>query len=403
MSEFIKGFKTQDGSVKKYDFNSLGNTPEIVTKEEVDQIVVDALEQAEGPKGDTGATPDFSIGEVNTLAPGSKATASITGTPEAPILNLGIPRGADGSGGSGVGSLEELGVTATADELNYMDGVTSNVQTQLDNKANLTHVHGWSDITDKPFTEFRSDTVAWDCSTDGRAFAYLEADDAYFYKISDAIPTVSDLANGGSFLAFIEGNVLAEVPFAADTVLEIAEGVILVADTFFIIAESAVNVGLDDLGGLAFPEAGLYCPYLDGMEVELTINGYTGFVTAKIKPSCLPNSILFYATLDSDIAYLYKDASFAETSKLTCSELKNATLSGRPMYVTGSLEAGSLEEGSLATEEVYMLVTFCDFIFKNDLNYGVAVVTVSQGNGKALISSHFYTAEYTGGEVSVNG
>ena len=37
-------------------------------------------------------------------------------------------------GGTGtVGSLEDLGITATATELNYMDGVKSNVQTQIDN------------------------------------------------------------------------------------------------------------------------------------------------------------------------------------------------------------------------------------------------------------------------------
>lgn len=49
-------------------------------------------------------------------------------------------------GGTGAetatGVLENLGLTATADELNYMDGVTSNVQVQLDNKANSLHNHG---------------------------------------------------------------------------------------------------------------------------------------------------------------------------------------------------------------------------------------------------------------------
>lgn len=40
---------------------------------------------------------------------------------------------------SKVDSLSDLGVTATATELNYMDGVTSNVQTQLDGKASSSH------------------------------------------------------------------------------------------------------------------------------------------------------------------------------------------------------------------------------------------------------------------------
>ena len=49
-----------------------------------------------GDKGDTGATPNFSIGTVTTGAAGSSASATITGTDEAPVLNLTIPRGDTG-------------------------------------------------------------------------------------------------------------------------------------------------------------------------------------------------------------------------------------------------------------------------------------------------------------------
>lgn len=49
---------------------------------------------------------------------------------------------------SKVDSLSDLGVTATATELNYMDGVTSNVQTQLDGKASSSHKHTVSQISD---------------------------------------------------------------------------------------------------------------------------------------------------------------------------------------------------------------------------------------------------------------
>lgn len=62
---------------------------------------------AKGDKGDTGATgatPNMSIGTVQTLTPGSPATASITGTPEAPVLNLGIPKGDTGSADNVYGS-----------------------------------------------------------------------------------------------------------------------------------------------------------------------------------------------------------------------------------------------------------------------------------------------------------
>ena len=55
---------------------------------------------AQNIKGPTGITPNLQIGTVTTLAAGSDATASMGGTVENPTLNLGIPKGADGSGGS---------------------------------------------------------------------------------------------------------------------------------------------------------------------------------------------------------------------------------------------------------------------------------------------------------------
>ena len=45
-----------------------------------------------------GDTPQLTIGTVTTLEPGEDATASITGTAEAPVLSLGIPEGEAGLG-----------------------------------------------------------------------------------------------------------------------------------------------------------------------------------------------------------------------------------------------------------------------------------------------------------------
>lgn len=56
---------------------------------------------AKGDKGDPGATPNLSIGTVTTLEAGQNATASMGGTAESPVLNLGIPRGAKGEPGQG--------------------------------------------------------------------------------------------------------------------------------------------------------------------------------------------------------------------------------------------------------------------------------------------------------------
>lgn len=58
---------------------------------------------AKGDKGDTGATPNLTIGTVTTLDAGQNATASMGGTAESPVLNLGIPKGAKGEPGQGGG------------------------------------------------------------------------------------------------------------------------------------------------------------------------------------------------------------------------------------------------------------------------------------------------------------
>ena len=56
----------------------------------------------QGPAGVDGQTPNIAIGTVTTLEAGSNATASITGTTPNLTLNLGIPKGANGTGGSGL-------------------------------------------------------------------------------------------------------------------------------------------------------------------------------------------------------------------------------------------------------------------------------------------------------------
>ena len=60
------------------------------------------LKGEKGDKGDGGAdavNPNFTIGTVTTLPSGSNATVTLTGTYPNLVLNFGIPRGVDGSGG----------------------------------------------------------------------------------------------------------------------------------------------------------------------------------------------------------------------------------------------------------------------------------------------------------------
>ena len=57
----------------------------------------------QGIQGETGATPNLTIGTVETLEPTEDATATITGTAENPVLNLGLTKG-----DTGEVSLEDL-------------------------------------------------------------------------------------------------------------------------------------------------------------------------------------------------------------------------------------------------------------------------------------------------------
>lgn len=86
---------------------------------------------AQGPQGSNGTdgqTPNITIGTVTTLVPGTNATAEITGTTPNLTLNLGIPKGADGTGGT----TETYGIIA--------DGVTDNsntIRTALNSNKHL--------------------------------------------------------------------------------------------------------------------------------------------------------------------------------------------------------------------------------------------------------------------------
>lgn len=64
-------------------------------------------------------------------------------------------------------SLSTLGITATATELNYMDGVTSNVQTQLNGKASTEHTHNYAGSTSAGGAA--NSAVKLDTSTAGKA------------------------------------------------------------------------------------------------------------------------------------------------------------------------------------------------------------------------------------------
>jgi hypothetical protein len=57
-----------------------------------------------GAAGAAGAAATVAVGTVTTLAAGTQATVTNSGTAQAAVLNFGIPQGAPGTGGSGTGT-----------------------------------------------------------------------------------------------------------------------------------------------------------------------------------------------------------------------------------------------------------------------------------------------------------
>lgn len=113
----------------------------------------------QGDKGETGLTPDFSIGTVETLEPGESATAAITGTDEAPVLNLGIPQGIKGDQGdvNATGTYPDL----TAGKATNADQLISSIYTEDQTPYNFRQSGGGLSIGDREIDKIVGGTVAW--------------------------------------------------------------------------------------------------------------------------------------------------------------------------------------------------------------------------------------------------
>lgn len=111
-----------------------------------------------GDPGQTGATPDIQIGTVQTLEPGQQATASMTGTPENPLLNIGIPRGKDGESSTGGGDSETVNESVA---LEYNEGYVIGKETSAQNKGKLLDLNNddTNHIVSKPVDVTDCDTV----------------------------------------------------------------------------------------------------------------------------------------------------------------------------------------------------------------------------------------------------
>lgn len=140
----------------------------------------------------------------------------------------------------------------------------------------------WNELTDKPVVTVGSDTLTWDGNTEG-----LESLEGMLFRVSDAIVTAADYANGVVYtyegkqyeiLNIIESGLNDNMAF----------GVAMTADSmqmgvYFIPYDNY------DLDGIVFLKAGIWLSHAG----SITIPGYTGFAKEQIDPAFLPAPLQF--------------------------------------------------------------------------------------------------------------
>lgn len=88
-------------------------------------------------------------------------------------------------------ALTTIGITATSTELNYCDGVTSNIQTQLNNKAASSHTHTLANLSDRAIITAGLATTSTTISTSGDSVGYVDIPLTLSTSVGSSL-TVSD-------------------------------------------------------------------------------------------------------------------------------------------------------------------------------------------------------------------
>lgn len=135
-----------------------------------------ALGLPKGDKGDTGATPQITV-QVKTGEPGTAASVKQTGTAEAPVIELTIPRGDTGS----IGSLTING--KAPDSAGKVELTAADVGARADDWMPTAADVGALSGTDATLTEVGK---AADAKATGDALGQLESEKANKSIVSDA-------------------------------------------------------------------------------------------------------------------------------------------------------------------------------------------------------------------------
>jgi hypothetical protein len=243
-------------------------------------------------------------------------------------------------------------------------------------------VSSWHDLTDKPFgeTTVMGDTLTWDGNTDG-----LTPIGDIMYHISDVIPTVEDLQNGGILTVNIGGELMS-VPFTVDIIIPMGENcvsVMLEGMPFVVIAMSdSIDLG----NGMILPKSGVYFLHMEGeMTVaSLTLNGYAKFEATEIKTidkKYLPKeSQLNLPSLNlthiGSISVTPFQTELSETDFEVLSDAYNNGLIRITFNLTVSFENGSFEDSTFYNVPAFVYRDSSGFVISTIL-YGAVGINIS--------------------------
>ena len=145
-------------------------------------------------------------------------------------------------------------------------------------------------LKNKPFGDFPGDTLSWDGDPEGKVII-----EDFLCKVSDAVPTLDDFANGATLKTAVEN-----IPVSLDELVVPTEGILfygnpLIGNPLFVI----VSVAGAEFEGIVFPETGTYMTIEFGAYLpSLVISGYTGFIkNVPIDKKYLGNVFVQYGKL----------------------------------------------------------------------------------------------------------
>lgn len=145
-------YATTAGSATKTTQDASGNviTSTYATKTELDTAKTNLQTSINGKANSSHTHTIANITNLQTTLDGKAASShnhAASNITSGTLSSDRLPTVPIAKGGTGAttaaGALTNLGITATATELNYVDGVTSNIQTQLNGKSGTSHTHSY--------------------------------------------------------------------------------------------------------------------------------------------------------------------------------------------------------------------------------------------------------------------